>query len=193
MGSLITRFSHAGSWILMLLHPAAALACSSAGGRTETPSQPAQDHPAPSRAAIDAANRALHAECSTKTPIWKREVDARDGIDRCEAHTLVDAFNRAHPLGCGAYGPPLDAGDHWSVPVWVGTPGTPIEPLRIHKLSGRLTAPDPTCGGAPCEHIEASSEQLLEARSRAAPVRTEPVRFRDGVAISGDGGTKKAR
>lgn len=44
------------------------------------------------------------AECQTATPIWKRVVDVRDGIDRCEAHTLLDALNRAHPLGCGAYG-----------------------------------------------------------------------------------------
>jgi hypothetical protein len=125
-------------------------------------------------------DEAYRRECKSSVPSWRRRVDTSDGVDRCEAETIVDAVFLRYPIGCGGPNYPRDAGANWLIPVLVGLGGTPATGLFVRKTDGHVSGRADWLEHTPMLDLDVSTILAdREQHMHSAPA----VRFRDGVVV----------
>ena len=89
----------------------------------------------------------LWCGCATDTygdASWKlrrqmREVVVEDGINAQEADIIAQSYFVRFGWGCGAAAPVAESDTAWVAKTYFGYGADPREPIRIDKLSGRVT------------------------------------------------------
>ena len=69
-------------------------------------------------------------------PVQDPQSAVDDGVNRCEARALAQAYQFINSGACGAVGYPVRRGPVWLVPSYVGYAGTPSVPIEVVEATG---------------------------------------------------------